>query len=76
MFHIPTNYIYTYSICRNIWNKMIRRRILLDMHNFIGLEYFNDFVITADDMTMNAICFHFANNYSNIYLPGYIILGQ
>lgn len=72
MFHIPTNYIYTYSICRNIWNKMIRRRILLDMHKFIGLDYFNDFVITADDMTMNVICFHFANNYSNIYLPGYM----
>lgn len=72
MFHIPTNYIYTYSICRNIWNKMIRRRILLDMHKFIGLDYFNDFVITADDMTMNVICFHFANNYSNIYLPGYL----
>jgi glycosyltransferase involved in cell wall biosynthesis len=72
MFHIPTNYIYTYSICRNIWNKMIRRRILLDMHKFIGLDYFNDFVITADDITMNVICFHFANNYSNIYLPGYM----
>ena len=51
---------------------MIRRRILLDMHKFIGLDYFNDFVITADDMTMNVICFHFANNYSNIYLPGYM----
>jgi hypothetical protein len=72
MFHIPTTYIYTYSICRNIWNKMIRRRILLDMHKFIGLDYFNDFVITADDITMNVICFHFANNYSNIYLPGYM----
>ena len=72
MFHIPTNYMYTYSICRNIWNKMIRRRILLDMHKFIGLDYFNDFVITADDMTMNVICFHFANNYSNINLPGYM----
>ena len=51
---------------------MIRRRILLDMHKFIGLDYFNDFVITADDMAMNVICFHFANNYSNIYLPGYM----
>ena len=51
---------------------MIRRRIFLDMHIFIGLDYFNDFVITADDMTMNVICFHFANNYSNIYLPGYM----
>ena len=42
------------------------------MHKFIGLEYFNDFVITADDMAMNVISYHYANNYSNIYLPGYM----
>ena len=51
---------------------MIRRNIFLDMHKFIGSDYFNDFVITADDMAMNVICYHFANNYSNIYLPGYM----
>ena len=72
LFHIPNNKNYTYSICRNIWNKMIRRKIFLDMYKFIGLNYFNDFVITADDMAMNLIIYHFANNYSNIYLPGYM----
>jgi glycosyltransferase involved in cell wall biosynthesis len=63
LFHDPSSNMYSYSICRNIWNKMIRRNILLDMHKFIGLEYFKDFVITADDMTMNVICYHFSNNY-------------
>ena len=72
LFHNPNNNMYSYSICRNIWNKMIRRKIFLDMHKFIGLDYFNDFVITADDMAMNIISYHFANNYSNIYLPGYM----
>ena len=73
LFHNPkNNNKFSHSICRNIWNKMIRRKILLDMHKFIGLDYFNDFVITADDMAMNLICYHFANNYSNIYLPGYM----
>ena len=72
LFHNPKNYMYTHSICRNIWNKMIRRKFLLDMHKFIGLSYFNNFVITADDMAMNIITYHFANNYSNIYLPGYM----
>jgi glycosyltransferase involved in cell wall biosynthesis len=72
LFHNPNNNMYSYSICRNIWNKMIRRKIFLDMHQFIGLDYFNDFVITADDMAMNIISYHFANNYSNIYLPGYM----
>ena len=51
---------------------MIRKKIFLDMHKYIGLDYFNDFVITADDMAMNVISYHFANNYSNIYLPGYM----
>mgnify|MGYP002625702252 CR=1 FL=1 len=73
LFHSPkNNNIYTHSICRNIWNKMIRRKIFLDMHKYIGLDYFNDFVITADDMAMNLISYHFANNYSNIFLPGYM----
>jgi len=73
LFHSPkNNNIYTHSICRNIWNKMIRRKIFLDMHKFIGLDYFNNFVITADDMAMNVISYHFANNYSNIFLPGYM----
>ena len=72
LFHNPNNNLYTHSICRNIWNKIIRKTIFLDMHKFIGLDYFNDFVITADDMAMNTIIYHFANNYSNIYLPGYL----
>ena len=72
LFKDPRNNKYTHSICRNIWNKMIRRKVFLDMHEFIGLDYFNDFVITADDMAMNVISYHFANNYSNIYLPGYL----
>ena len=72
LFHNPSNNMHTHSICRNIWNKIIRKTVFLDMHKFIGLDYFNDFVITADDMAMNAIIYHFANNYSNIYLPGYL----
>ena len=79
LFHDPSSNMYSYSICRNIWNKMVRRKIFLDMHKFIGQEYFKDFVITdfkdfvitADDMAMNIISYHFSDNYSNIYLPGY-----
>ena len=42
------------------------------MHRFIGAYYFNQFVITADDMLINLISYHFTNNYSNIDLPGYM----
>jgi glycosyltransferase involved in cell wall biosynthesis len=72
LFHIPNNNKHSFSICRNIWNKLIRRKIFLSMHEYIGTDYFNDFVITADDMAMNVISYHFANNYTNIYLPGYM----
>jgi len=72
LFQLPDTKLFTHSICRNIWNKMIRRNIFLSLHEFIGLDYFNQFVITADDMLMNLIIYHFAQNYSNIDLPGYM----
>ena len=72
LFKVPEKNTYTYSICRNIWNKMIRKKVFLDMKEFIGHDYLNRFVITADDMLMNLISYHFAHNYSNIDLPGYM----
>ena len=72
LFFLPDKKQYSHSICRNIWNKMIRKKVFLDMHEFIGLDYLNKFVITADDMLMNLISYHFAHNYSNIDLPGYM----
>ena len=51
---------------------MIRKKVFLDMKEFIGHDYLNRFVITADDMLMNLISYHFAHNYSNIDLPGYM----
>ena len=72
LFQLPDKKLYTHSICRNIWNKMIRRNVYLDMHKYIGFDYYNKFVITADDMLMNLIIYHFAQNYSNINIPGYM----
>ena len=51
---------------------MIRRSLFKQMYEYIGIEYFNDYIITADDMTMNLIIYHFAKNYSNINIPGYM----
>ena len=72
LFQIPGKQIYTHTICRNIWNKMIRRQVLIDMYKYIGPEYFNSFVITSDDIVMNIISYHFAQNYTNIDLIGYM----
>ena len=58
--------------CRNIWNKIIRRNVLLETFNYIGKDYYKKFFITAEDTIINLISLHFANNYSNINLPGYM----
>lgn len=60
-------------ICRTIWNKVIKKNILLETINFIGKDiykykYFN----YAEDTIMNIINFQYANNYSNFNIPGYL----
>ena len=72
LYYLPRTKQYSHTICRNIWNKIIRSKILLDVHHYIGNDYYNEFVITADDMSMNIILYNFANNYTNIDLPGYL----
>ena len=42
------------------------------MHKYIGTDYFNEFIITSDDMLMNIIIYQFAKNYTNIKLPLYL----
>ena len=60
-------------ICRTIWNKLFRRELLLKTIKYVGEEYyFNDNLIVADDTILNIINFHFAKNYSNIKIGGYL----
>ena len=72
LYYSPGTKEYSKTICRNIWNKIIRRKIFLKVDKYIGKEYYKAFVITADDMVMNIIAYQFAHNYSNIILPGYL----
>ena len=58
--------------CRVIWNKIIRRKTLLKSIENIGKNYYKKFFVTAEDTIINIISFHFAQNYSNINLPGYM----
>ena len=69
---MPGSKNYTKTICRNIWNKVIRRKVFLKVDKYVGKEYYDAFVITADDMLMNIIVYQYAQNYSNIILPGYL----
>jgi len=63
----------TFNIeCRIIWNKIIKRNILVKSIQYIGKEYYKKFFITAEDTILNLISFHFAKNFSNIKIPGYM----
>jgi glycosyltransferase involved in cell wall biosynthesis len=72
LYYFPGTKDYSKTICRNIWNKIIRRKVFLKVDEYIGKEYYDAFVITADDMLMNVIAYQYAQNYSNIILPGYL----
>ena len=74
LYHFPGKKEYSRTICRNIWNKIIRNEIFIKTKNYIGGEYYNEYIIVADDMLMNIITYQFANNFSNINLPGYLYL--
>ena len=71
-FYHPLYKNYSEVQCRNIWNKIIRREVLLNTFNYIGKDYYNHFFITAEDTIINLISIHFANNFTNINLPGYM----
>ena len=58
--------------CRIIWNKIIKKSILLKSIQYIGKEYYKKFFITAEDTILNLMCFHFSKNFSNIRIPGYM----
>ena len=74
LYYLPGTNKNTRTICRNIWNKMIKKKVLIKTKNYIGKEYYNKILVTSDDMMINIISYQFANNYSNINLPGYLYI--
>ena len=74
LYYLPKTNELSHTICRNIWNKMIKREIFIQVNNYIGIDYFNRYIITSDDMLMNIISYQFANNYTNIDIPGYLYI--
>ena len=73
LFHDPISKAYSFTICRNIWNKIIRKEVYLKVIEYIGDDYYyNHIIITGDDMLLNIVGYNFASNYSNINLPGYM----
>ena len=72
IFYIPNTKIYTAIMCRTIWNKIVRKKILIHSFEYINKYFNNCYLITADDTPINILNYQYANNYSNIKLPGYL----
>jgi glycosyltransferase involved in cell wall biosynthesis len=73
IFFAPNTKKYNDIICRTIWNKIYKRELLLKTIDYIGEEYYyNSNLIIADDTILNIMNFHFAKNYSNIKIGGYL----
>ena len=74
LYYLPGTKQNSRTICRNIWNKMIRKKVFIKTNTYIGKDYYNKILVTSDDMMINIISYQFANNYSNINLPGYLYI--
>lgn len=72
LYYLPGTKQYSRTICRNIWNKMIRNQLLIKASKYIGKDFYNEYIITTDDMMLNIIVYQFIQNFSNINLPGYL----
>lgn len=75
IFFKPNSKKYSSIICRTVWNKLIKKNILLKSISYLSNDFFdNKFLIAADDTPLNVLSFHYANNYSNINIPGYLYI--
>lgn len=73
LFIIPQTNNYTYVFCRTLWNKLYKREVILNSIKYIGEDYYQKYyIIVVEDTLLNIINFQFANNYTNINLPGYL----
>lgn len=73
LFYVPNTNNYSNIICRPIWNKIVKRSILIKSFKFLKKEiYKNKHFNYAEDTLMNIINFQYAKNYSNINIPSYL----
>ena len=48
---------------------MIRREIFIQTSEYIGKDYYNDYIITADDMLINIVSYQFAKIFLIYFYP-------
>ena len=72
LFYKPGTKKYTVLICKVILNKIIRKELVKKTFNYIGEDYYRDFVLTGDDTLILGVTLQFASNFSNIKYSGYM----
>ena len=73
IFYIPQTHNYSSVICRTLWNKIYKKDIMLNSINYIGKKiYSKSYINYGEDTIMNILNFHFAKNYTNINIYGYM----
>ena len=72
IFHDSNSDNYSPIQCRTIWNKIVRKNIILKAIYYIEKSFHNKYLISSDDTPINILNFQFSNNYTNIFLPGYL----
>ena len=72
LYYFPNTIDYTYIICRTLFNKLIRRELLIRAYVYLNKNYYNKYNIINDDTIINVISYQYANNYSNLNIPGYL----
>jgi len=46
LYYLPGTKLYSRTICRNIWNKMIRNQLLIQAGKYIGKDFYNKYIIS------------------------------
>ena len=72
LFYKPNTKKYTPVHCRTLWNKFVRRTVILKAMDYINKDFYGSFLVTADDTPMNILSFQFAQNYTWKNIPGYL----
>ena len=73
IFYLPRTQNFSKVICRTLWNKMYKKEIFLNTIKYIGEKfYLNSYLNYGEDTIMNILNFHFAKNYTNINIYGYM----
>jgi glycosyltransferase involved in cell wall biosynthesis len=66
---------YSSITCRIVWNKAYKRNLILKSIKYIGNSYYDNYnIVISEDGLLNIIIFNFANNYTNLKMPGYLYI--